>query len=152
MDLDRLVATRRASWERLRVLTRQRHLTGEEADEFVDLYGQAATDLSTIRSAAPDPTLVAELSTLVSRARGRTTGTRRLSTADVSRYFLVTFPVVVYRARWWVVAVSCAFVVVAFAVGYYITDNPDVQPAIAAPDQAQQLVDEDFESYYSSAP
>jgi uncharacterized membrane protein SpoIIM required for sporulation len=152
MDLDRLVATRRPDWERLRVLTRKRRLTGAEADEFVDLYGRAATDLSTVRSSAPDPTLVAELSTLVARARGRTTGTRGLSTSDVSRYFVVTFPLVVYRARWWVLAVAAAFVVVAVGVGSYIAAHPDVQSALAAPDQAQQLVNEDFESYYSSSP
>lgn len=152
MDLDRLVATRRADWERLRQLTRQRSLTGVEADEFVDLYSQAATDLSAVRSSAPDPTLVAQLSTLVSRARGRTTGSRRLSTADVSRYVTVTFPVVVYQARWWVLSVSFGFVAVAFSLGWFIAANPDVQLAIAAPEQAQQLVQEDFESYYSSSP
>ena len=70
MDLDRLVATHRPRWDRLRELTRKSRLSGEEADEFVELYGEAATDLSTIRSAAPDPALVADLSALVARARG----------------------------------------------------------------------------------
>ena len=152
MDLDRLVATRRPQWDRLRVLTRQSRLTGDEADEFVDLYGQAATDLSTVRSSAPDPALVAELSTLVARARGRTTGTRRFSTSDISRYFLVTFPLVVYRARWWVLGVSVAFIAVSVGVGVYVASNPDVQLALASPARAEQLVNQDFESYYSSAP
>ncbi|HEX5018280.1 MAG TPA: stage II sporulation protein M, partial [Actinomycetes bacterium] len=152
MDLDLFVATRRPAWTRLRALTRKRRLTGSEADEFVELYSQAATDLSTVRSAAPDPALVAELSTLVARARGRTTGTRRLSTSDISRYFLVTFPLVVYRARWWVVAVAAAFLAVSFAVGVYLAANPDVQQQLVAPEQAEQLVSQDFENYYSSAP
>jgi len=152
MDLDRLVATHRPRWDRLRELTRKRRLTGDEPDEFVELYGEAATDLSTIRSAAPDPALVAELSTLVARARGRTTGTRRFSTADISRYFLVTFPLVVYRARWWVAGVAAVFVAVAVGIGSYIAANPDVQASLAAPGQVEQLVNQDFESYYSSAP
>jgi uncharacterized membrane protein SpoIIM required for sporulation len=152
MDLDRLVATRRPGWDRLGVLTKKSRLSGDEADEFVELYGQAATDLSTIRSAAPDPALVSELSALVARARGRTTGTRRFSTADVSRYFLVIFPLVVYRARWWVVAVAAAFIAVSGAVGAYVAANPDVQSSLATPAQAEQLVNEDFEDYYSSAP
>ena len=134
------------------MLTRQSRLTGDEADEFVDLYGQAATDLSTVRSSAPDPALVAELSTLVARARGRTTGTRRFSTSDISRYFLVTFPLVVYRARWWVLGVSLAFIAVSVGVGVYVASNPDVQLALASPARAEQLVNQDFESYYSSAP
>ncbi|MFL6070531.1 MAG: stage II sporulation protein M [Actinomycetes bacterium] len=152
MDLDRLVATRRPHWDRLRALTRQSRLTGAEADEFVDLYGQAATDLSTVRSSAPDPALVAELSTLVARARGRTTGTRRFSTSDISRYFLVTFPLVVYRARWWVLGVAVGFIAVSVGVGVYVASNPDVQLALASPARAEQLVNQDFESYYSSAP
>ena len=152
MDLDRLVATRRPSWNRLRVLTKKRRLSGSEADEFVELYSQAATDLSTVRSAAPDPALVAELSTLVARARGRTTGTRRISTSDVSRYFVVTFPLVIYRARWWVLAVAVAFVAVSFGVGAYVAGNPEVQHALVAPAQAEHLVNQDFENYYSSAP
>jgi uncharacterized membrane protein SpoIIM required for sporulation len=152
MDLDRLVATRRPRWDRLRVLTKKSRLTGQEADEFVELYGQAATDLSTVRSSAPVPSLVAELSTLVARARGRTTGTRRFGTADISRYFLVTFPLVVYRARWWVLAVAVGFIGVSVGLGVYITAHPDVQLALATPARAQQLVNQDFESYYSSSP
>jgi uncharacterized membrane protein SpoIIM required for sporulation len=152
MDLDHLVATRRPHWERLRELTRKGRLTGAEADEFVELYGEAATDLSTVRSAAPEPTLVAELSTLVARARGRTTGTRRFTTADVSRYFLVTFPLVVYRARWWVAGVAAVFIAVSFALGAYVATHPDVQGALSTPARAEQLVNQDFESYYSSAP
>jgi uncharacterized membrane protein SpoIIM required for sporulation len=152
MDVDRLVATRRPQWDRLRTLTKKAHLTGPEADEFVELYGQAATDLSTIRSAAPDPALVAELSTLVARARGRTTGTRRFGTADISRYFLVTFPLVVYRARWWVLGVAAAFVAVSVALGIYIATNPDVQLALVSSARAEQLVSHGYEDYYSSSP
>lgn len=152
MDLDRFVATHRGDWERLRQLTRRSRLSGAEADEFVDLYGRASTDLSVVRSQAPDPVLVAELSTLVARARGTTTGTRRFSTDDIARYFVVTFPLVVYRARWWITAVSVGFVLVAFGVGTWVAANPDVQGALAPPAAVEQLVTEDFENYYSSDP
>lgn len=152
MDLDRFVATHRADWERLRQLTRRSRLTGAEADEFVDLYGRASTDLSVVRSEAPDPALVAELSTLVARARGTTTGTRRFSTDDVARYFMVTFPLVVYRARWWVAGVTVGFLIVSFGVGAWVAANPEVQGALAPPAYVEQLVNEDFESYYSSDP
>jgi len=152
MDLDRFVATHRPDWERLRQLTRLSHLTGAEADEFVELYGRASTDLSIVRSEAPDPALVAELSTLVARARGTTTGTRRFTTDDISRYFLVTFPLLVYRARWWVAGVSVGFLLVSFGLGAWVAANPDVQGALAPPAQVEQLVNEDFENYYSSDP
>ncbi|MCZ3389957.1 MAG: stage II sporulation protein M [Actinomycetia bacterium] len=152
MDLDRLVATHRADWDRLRQLTRSSRLSGAEADEFVDLYGRASTDLSILWSEAPDPALVAELSTLVARARGTTTGTRRFTTDDITRYFVVTFPLLVYRARWWVAGVTLGFLLVAFALGAWVAANPDVQGALAPPAYVDRLVNEDFESYYSSDP
>jgi uncharacterized membrane protein SpoIIM required for sporulation len=152
MDLDRFVATHRADWARLRQLTGRSRLSGVEADELVDLYGRASTDLSVVRSEAPDPALVAELSTLVARARGTTTGTRRFTTDDVARYFWVTFPLLVYRARWWVAGVTVGFLLVAFGIGAWVAANPDVQGALAPPETVQQLVEEDFENYYSSAP
>jgi uncharacterized membrane protein SpoIIM required for sporulation len=152
MDLDHFVATHRADWERLRLLTRRSQLSGVEADEFVDLYGRASTDLSVVRSEAPDPALVAELSTLVARARGTTTGTRRFSTDDIAGYFVITFPLVVYRARWWVAGVTVGFLLVSFGLGAWVAANPDVQGALAPPEYVEQLVSEDFESYYSSDP
>ena len=152
MDLDRFVAERRPQWQRLRALTRRSRLSGAEADEFVDLYSQTATDLSVIRSEAPDPALVSELSSLVARARGTTTGTRRFTTDDVARYFIVTFPLLVYRARWWVAGVTVGFLLVSISIGAWVAANPEVQGALAPPEVAQQLVNEDFESYYSSDP
>lgn len=53
MDLDAYQAVHSASWQRLDELIRTRRRTGAEADELVRLYQAAATDLSTIRSAAP---------------------------------------------------------------------------------------------------
>ena len=152
MDLDRFIATRRPHWDRLRALTRRSRLSGAEADEFVDLYGRTATDLSVIRSEAPDPALVSDLSALVARARGTTTGTRRFTTDDVARYFIVTFPLLVYRARWWVAGVTVGFLLVSVSIGTWVAANPDVQGALAPPEVVQQLVAEDFESYYSSDP
>lgn len=127
-------------------------MSGPEADEFVDLYGRASTDLSIVRSEAPDPALVAELSTLVARARGVTTGTRRFTTNDISRYFLVTFPLLVYRARWWVAGVTLGFLLVAFGLGAWVAANLDVQGALAPPAYVDRLVNEQFENYYSSDP
>jgi uncharacterized membrane protein SpoIIM required for sporulation len=152
MDLDRFVATHRADWDRLRDLTSRSRLTGEEADEFVDLYTAASTQLSVVQAEAPDPTVVAQLSTLVARARGRATGTRRFSTRDVAHYFLVSFPLVVYRARWWVLGVAVVFLAVATAIGAWVASDTGVQNSLAAPADVQQLVQQDFEDYYSSAP
>lgn len=152
MDLDRFIAAHRADWDRLRHLTSRSRLTGAEADELVDLYTGASTQLSVVQAEAPDPAVVAELSTLVARARGKVTGTRRLHTRDIAQYFVVTFPLVVYRARWWVLGVTVAFLGVAAAIGAWVATDTGVQNALAAPADVQQLVQQDFEDYYSSAP
>ena len=76
VDLDAYVAAHRGEWQRLDELVRRRRLDGAEADEILDLYQRVATHLSVVRSAAPDPTLVTYLSSLLARARTRSAGTR----------------------------------------------------------------------------
>ena len=81
MDLDRFVATHRADWARLRQLTGRSRLSGDEADEFVDLYGRRVDrPVGRAVGGARPHARGAELSTLVARARGTTTGTRRFTT------------------------------------------------------------------------
>ncbi len=63
-----------------------------EADELVTLYQRAATHLSVIQSAAPDPQLTGRLSQLVARARSAVTGTRRASWRDVTHFLTHGFP------------------------------------------------------------
>jgi uncharacterized membrane protein SpoIIM required for sporulation len=153
MDVDAFVAAHRAEWDRLEVLSRRSgRLTGAEVDELVDLYQRAATHLSTVRSAAPDPALVARLSTLVARGRAAVTGTHAPAWRDVTHFLAAGFPAAVYRARWWAVGAAAGFLLVAFALGWWVAVTPDVQAAIAAPEQIRQLVEEDFEDYYSSNP
>ena len=66
--------------------------------------------------------------------------------------FVVTYPAALYRSmRWWV-AVGVAFALVGLVVGVWVAGDPHVQATIAAPDEIRQLVDHDFEDYYSSAP
>ena len=69
MDLDAYVGARSRQWGRLEHLVQQRRLTGAEGDELLELYQQVSTDLSVVRSASPDPSVVAYLSMLLTRAR-----------------------------------------------------------------------------------
>ena len=153
MDIDAFVAAHHREWDRLEVLSRRRgRLTGAEADELVDLYQRTATHLSAVRSSAPDPALVGRLSSLVARSRGAVTGSRAATLRDISDFFLLRFPAAVYRARWWWISTAVVFLAVAVALGWWIAVNPDVQNALAPPEEIKQLVDQDFASYYSSNP
>lgn len=153
MDVDAYVAAHRDEWQRLEALVgRRRRLSGDEVDELVGLYQRVATHLSVVRSASPDPALVGRLSTLVARARSSVAGSHAPAWADVARFFAVVYPAALYRsARWWV-SVGVAFCLVGLVVGLWVATSPDVQGTIASPAEVRQLVDRDFEQYYSSAP
>lgn len=147
------MAAHAGEWARLEALLDRRGArTGAEVDELVELYQRTATHLSTVRSASPDPALVSRLSSLVARGRAAVTGANTGAWSDVARFVTVSFPVAVYRMRWWWISTAAAFVAVSFVIGAWVAGNPDVQATIASPEQIRQLVDTEFESYYSSDP
>lgn len=155
MDIDVFVAAHRGEWGRLRTLARRgRGLTGAEADELVALYQRVATHLSMIRSAAPDPALVAELSTLLTHARGALTGAPAASWRELALFLARGFPAAVYRARLWWVPTAVVFLLASALISVWIAGDPTVQAAIAAPDEIREMTRPggQFESYYSSAP
>jgi uncharacterized membrane protein SpoIIM required for sporulation len=152
VDVDAYVAAHRGEWQRLEQLLHRRRPTGDEVDELVWLYQRVTTHLSVVRSASPDPALVGRLTTLVARARSAVTGSAVPAWRDVARFFTVVYPAALYRsARWWV-SVGAVFCLVALVVGVWVATTPEVQSSIAAPAQIRDLVNHDFESYYSSHP
>src|SRR5699024_4061172 len=125
-------------------------LAGEEADEFVRLYQQTAADLSTLRSLAPEPVLVARLSNVLSRSGGRSTGAREVNLGAVSRYFLISLPAAFYRVTWCTIAVMSAFCVVAAFYGAWVYHTPGGLDTLASPVQRADYANQAFESYYSN--
>jgi uncharacterized membrane protein SpoIIM required for sporulation len=153
VEIDSFVASHRAEWDRLEELaTRRRRLSGSEADELVELYQRTATHLSMVQSSAPDPALVSRLSSLVATGRAAVTGASGASWSDVARFFRRSFPVAVWRARWWWISVAAASMLVAFTIGAWIAHNPDVVATISSPEDLKALVDQDFADYYTSNP
>jgi len=148
VDLDAFSAVREPSWARLDELARRRGLDGAEADELVRLYQSVATDLSTIRSSAPDPDTVTRLSQLLARARARIAGTHEPAWRDVRRFVVLSLPAALYRLRWWTVGVMVACLAVATVAGWWVATNPDALAAMGTPSERQQYVDEAFASYY----
>lgn len=149
MDLDAYVLAHAPEWERLEALVRQRRLSGAESDELVERYQQVATHLSVVRTSAPDPTLVAHLSSLLSRARNRAVGTRTASWRGVAVFFTERFPAALYRLRWWWLGCLAVNVVVAGVMMWWLLENPTVEQSLLSPAEVDQLVTEDFEGYYS---
>lgn len=149
VDLDAYVAAHQPEWERLDQLTRRRRLVGQESDELVDRYQQVATHLSVVRTSAPDPALVAYLSSLLARARTRSVGTRVTTWRRVAEFFGAQFPAALYRLRWWWLGTLAAnAVVVAVMIGWLL-QHPDAEQSLMSPQEVDQLVNNDFENYYS---
>ncbi|MFK0255803.1 stage II sporulation protein M [Streptomyces sp. NPDC090445] len=155
MDLDVFVTAHRAEWDRLeQLLGRGRRLTGAEADELVSLYQRTATHLSLIQSSTPDPMLTGRLTQLVARARATVTGARRASWRDAARFFTEGFPAAVYRSRRWWIPTAVLSTLLGALIGWWIATHPEVQAAIAAPEELKALTQPGggYETYYSSHP
>ena len=149
MDLDAYVAAHVDGWRRLEELARKRRLSGAESDELVERYQQVATHLSVVRTSAPDATGVAYLSSLLSRARSRASGTRTSTWGGVRRFFLERFPAALYRLRWWWLGTLAANVALTAVMMWWLLDHPAVEQTLLSPEEVRQLVDHDFEDYYS---
>ena len=150
MDIDAFVAAHSGRWFRLEQLSRRRRLSGVEADELVDGYQEVATHLSVVRSSAPDASLVAYLSTVLARARTRTTGTRTTSWRDVVTFLSTTFPAALYRTRRWWLATIAANVAVAAVMMTWLLSHPGAESSLMSSGQADRLVNSEFEGYYST--
>lgn len=149
MDLDAYVQTHYAEWQRLDAMSRRRPATGAEADQLVETYQRVATHLSVVRTSAPDPSLIAYLSSLLGRARLRATGTRTMSWRGVGGFFTRQFPAALYRLRWWWIGTLLANVVVTAVMMLWLYQNPTVEQSLLSPQEIEQLVSHDFEDYYS---
>ena len=151
MDLDAYVGAHQPTWQRLDQLTRRRPRNGAEADELVDLYQEVATHLSVIRSSAPDPAVVTYLSGLLARARTRATGTRTAGWSGVADFFARRFPAALYRTRrWWLTAMLASYAVSGVMM-WWLLQHPQVEQSLLDPKQIDQLVNSDFENYYSES-
>lgn len=153
MDVDAFVLAHRPTWDRLEeLLKRRRRLTGEEVDELVDLYQRVSTHLSMVRSASNDSMLIGRLSGLVARARSAVAGAHAPLWSEFTRFWTVSFPVVAYQAwRWWL-GTAIAFFFVTVVIALWVSGSPEVQATVGTPSEIDELVNNDFASYYSENP
>jgi uncharacterized membrane protein SpoIIM required for sporulation len=149
VDLDAYVQAHSREWQRLETLVRQRRLSGAESDELVERYQQVATHLSVVRTSAADASLVAHLSSLLARARNRAAGTHVTTWRSVASFFIERFPAALYRQRWWWLGVLAANVLVTAVMLLWLLQHPSVEQSMMSPAEIEDLVNEDFEGYYS---
>jgi len=149
VDIDSFGAAREARWARLKELSGSRRLTGAEADELTRLYQATAGDLATVRSAAPEPSVVSRLSVLLASARVWLTGAHTASTGNVRRYLVWGLPAALYRVRWWGVGVTVAVILMAWLSGWWTLSHPEALALIGPPETRAAIAEEEFASYYT---
>ncbi len=152
MDADALTAARRGEWDRLDELSRRRRLGGAEADELVTRYRAASADLAELKTSAGRTPEGDYLSTLLSRARLRLTGTPDNVLRQVPRFFLRQLPAALYRLRYTTLAIAIGFVAVAALVAAWVARDPAALAAMGSQAQLQQYAENDFTQYYSENP
>jgi hypothetical protein len=146
VDIDSFSAVREERWAQLNRLSKKRRLTGAEADELTRLYQSTAGDLSAVRSAAPEPSLISRLSVLLAQARVWLTGAHGSATGDFARFFVRTLPAAMYRVRWWGVVVALAVLVAGFISGWLTLNHEESLDLIGDPATRAQIANESFAS------
>ncbi|WP_448003884.1 stage II sporulation protein M [Agromyces bauzanensis] len=152
MDLDALATARHDAWERLDALSRTRRLDGPEADELIERYQGAASDLSLVQTTAGSTALGDRLSISLARARLRFTGAPENPLRQFTRFAVVSLPAALFRLRWLTVAVAVATVVVAALYAWWIGGDPRVLATLGTERELRQLAEEGFVAYYSENP
>lgn len=154
MDVDAYSYAHRGAWIRLDALARKRKLSGAEADELVTLYRRASQQLARLQTHSPEPELVAGLSAVLTRARGRIVGSRTDTRSEIGRFFTHRFPAAVYRAGPWGFAVAVVFLAVTAALADWIAGSDSAREVLGIPSNTADLTAPGgrFESYYSEHP
>ncbi|MCS4485050.1 stage II sporulation protein M [Gleimia sp. 6138-11-ORH1] len=149
MDLDAYVATHQSTWAELDELSRKPRLSSAEADRLVKLYQQTTTHLSTLRSQAPDATLVMSLSAVVSRSRRKLGSSSESLLHSIQHFFSTSFPVELYRLRWWWLSLMIVSYLYSAAIATWVYLHPELHDLLASPAVIRSLVNHDFEAYYN---
>lgn len=113
------------------------------------LYRSTASDLSAVRSAAPEPALITRLSILLAQSRIWLTGSHRVSSGELGKIFTQALPAAAYRVRWWGAITALAVIVLATAAGFYTVNSPEALDLVGPPEARQVIAEQEFASYYT---
>jgi uncharacterized membrane protein SpoIIM required for sporulation len=150
VDLDVFAAAHQADWARLDELARRRRrLTGDEVDEFVNVYQRTAAHLAAVQGSGLDLALAARLSGQLARARAAVSGAQSSTWRSLGRFAVISFPATAYRARWWWLGSAAGSILVAVLLGWWVARSPALQASLLPKSEAADLVRHQFSGYYS---
>ncbi|PXX62980.1 putative membrane protein SpoIIM required for sporulation [Nocardia tenerifensis] len=154
MDVDAYSFAHRRAWERLDYLAKRRKLSGAEADELVTLYRRTSQQLARLQSHSPDPELIAGLSALLARARGRVIGGRGETWREIGHFLTHRFPAALYRTWPWWAGVAAVFLAVSAGLAVWVARFDSAREVLGIAPDTGALTERGgaFESYYSEHP
>ncbi len=151
MDADALSDARRSEWNRLDELSRAR-LDGAGVDELVVRYRAASADLAELKTSVGESPQSEYLSSLLSRARLRLTGTGENVLAQLRRFFVYQLPAALYRLRWPTLVIAVVFVAVVAGASAWISSDPALVATLGSPGDLEEYAQQSFTEYYTENP
>ena len=128
-------------------------MPADELAELVQLHLRTSSHLSTVRTLEADPDLAAHLSQLVARSSAVVHGSRPRTWRTVLVGLRDTFPAALWHARRPILASTVLFCATFLVMTIWLANSPAAVDAFFPdPEQRQQLLEEDFEAYYSAEP
>ncbi|MEV0249817.1 stage II sporulation protein M [Nocardia sp. NPDC050712] len=154
MDVDAYSVMHRRSWDRLDFLSRRGKLTGAEAEELVALYRRTSQQLARLQSHSPEPELIAGLSAVLTRARGKVLGTRSGAWGEFGRFWTQVFPAAVYRTWVWWATVGALFVLLSAGLAEWVRGSGAARELFGIPPDNSEITAPGgaFETYYTEHP
>ncbi len=149
MDLDAYSAARRDEWDELARLGSKRRFNGAEADELIDRYQAAASDLSVIKTTVGQSIQGDRLSVAIHRARLRFTGAKSNPLSRIPLFFGAQLPAALYRIRWLSLWVTLIWIAVATLFAFWAAQTPGVLTNFGSDELRRQYAENDFVGYYS---
>lgn len=152
MDPNLLAELHGDDWRELSDLAKKNTLSPEQTRRFLDLYRAASKDLSRIMTVAPDSLEAARLSAIVHRSRNHLSAVPSGGLSGLSRFFVISLPLSLYRLRWDFTIVAACFLAVAVVSGIWAGTHPEVLETFGDQQFRRQFAEHDFVDYYKENP
>ena len=152
MDPNLLAELHGDKWRELSMLAKKNTLNPAQTRRFLDLYRDASKDLSRIMTVAPDSLEAARLSAIVHRSRNHLSAVPAGGLSGLSRFFVISLPLSIYRLRWDFLIVAACFLAVASLAGIWAGMHPEVLETFGDHAFRKQFAEHDFVEYYKENP
>lgn len=143
MDVDSFIHKYRPDWDRLEEGIRRdpSSLPGPGLDEMIRLYLRVSGHLAEAQGRYRDPTLVAYLGGLVSRAHSAVYGRKARSVPDVVRAMTVRYREAVRETAPFIFVATVLFLAVAVLAMIWVTNSPAARAGLLPPQAREALRD-----------